>query len=199
MGVGSSETRREEAPPLEVDGREVVLERPGRVAGVPSGLRLSVSRYSCDRKMLRTLIRTISVMRLTRKFPRMREGDQRKPSVHLRVRKRSVKRFKSGEGRGARAVGAGGARLRCHRSVLMTPQSKLQPPPRADDRATNLLIPLSSSSKTNTLPLLMSLRSRSASRRVTLGMSRRRAASRIKSASSVVSRNPTHGGSVHCC
>jgi hypothetical protein len=104
---------------------EVVLERPGRVAGVPSGLRLSVSLYK-------------------RKFPRMREGDQRKPSVHL-------------------------------------------------------LIPLSSSSKTNTLPLWMSLRSRSASLRVTRGMSRLRAASRIKRASSVVSRNPTHGGSVHCC
>jgi len=58
-------------------------------------------------------------------------------------------------------------------------------------------IPLSSSSKTNTLPLLISLRSRSARRRVTLGIILLRAASRISKASSVVSMNPQNGGSVH--
>lgn len=58
------------------------------------------------------------------------------------------------------------------------------------------LMPLSSSSKTKTEPEVIILRSASTRRRVTRGIIPRRAASRMSSASPVVSMKPVHGGSV---
>lgn len=58
------------------------------------------------------------------------------------------------------------------------------------------LIPLSSSSNTKTEPDVIILRSESTSRRVTLGISPLRAASRMRRASPVVSIQPHQGGSV---
>src|ERR1700722_8094852 len=59
------------------------------------------------------------------------------------------------------------------------------------------LMPLSSSSKTKTEPEVIILRSESTRRRVTRGMRPLRAASRMRSASPVVSIHPDQGGSVH--
>lgn len=57
------------------------------------------------------------------------------------------------------------------------------------------LMPDSSSSKTKTEPDAIILRSLSTSRRVTLGMTPRRAASSMSSASPVVAIHPVQGGS----
>ncbi len=59
------------------------------------------------------------------------------------------------------------------------------------------LMPDSSSSKTKTAPDAIMRRSASTRRRVTRGMRPRRAASRMRSASRVVSIHPHQGGSVH--
>src|SRR6266404_4401950 len=58
-------------------------------------------------------------------------------------------------------------------------------------------MPLSSSSKTKTDPEVIIFRSESTRRRVTRGIRPRRAASRMRRASPVVSIQPDQGGSVH--